>query len=299
MILVSGANGFLGQAICGLFADQAVGIVRAAAPDSAQKQLVCDLSDPSFSEEVLEELKAEKFSCLVHCAGVTPWGTDPNFELDLVMAKNALTICKKLGVPKLVFTSGWIVYDVNASAPYKEDSTPLQPSTDYGKSKLATENYLKENAGDITVVNLRLASIYGPGQTTAGLIPNLVKTALSGQSISINSKETKRDYLYIDDLLNVIKNVEQLELTENLDLNVGSGQSLRIIDVANAVQATVVEKYDIAIDVELKEPLSEGVPADNTLDITKAQELALLERTTDFKTGIAAYIDWAKHEVIS
>lgn len=296
MILLTGGSGFLGQALAGAFNDQAITTARSFATAAEHNKYQLDLLNQQQVETLAAALKDQKISHLIHAAAVTPWASNPDFSQDLVMAQSALSLAESLHIPYLVFISGWVVYDNQSLAPYSEADTPCNPSTPYGLSKLSVENYLKEHAKSTTVINLRLASVFGPGQTTPGLIPNLVKSVLRGEDIELNSKITKRDYLYIDDLVRVVKQLTSIDFAEHTDLNIGSGQSVSVQAVAETIQTEGAVITGRHVELTFASPLSEASPIDNQVSIEKAQSIGLSAPTTPFNVGIGQYMKWVHDE---
>lgn len=298
MILISGASGFLGKAIANSMPKSSKGIVRQHMPNSIFEQIELDITDVNQVDAFIAKEKNSTSlpEAFIHCAAITPWGANPDYSQDIKMAKNVLRLCHFLKINKLIFISGWVVYDNTSSPPYNEANTPLLPSTPYGESKKATEIYLKQYSGPIQVLNLRLASIYGPGQNTPGLIPNVSKKALVGGDITLNAKSTKRDYLYIDDFVNTIRALLNTDFSGSEDINVGSGEAISIQEVGETISSAVKKLTTHHPAVLFSEPLNEGIPPDNTLEIEKARTLGLIKQLTPFDEGIKNYINWLKHE---
>lgn len=186
MILLTGGSGFVGKALLAAPGDDAV--VTVGRTPAAHTHVALDLaaaSDEGVAHAVTE-LEPFHPTTLVHCAAITPWSSGaPDFSLDLKIAQRVVELCQKLAIERFIFVSGWNVYDTAALAPYDEAKTPLNPTTDYGRSKLAVEEYLASSLEDTKLISLRAASLYGPGQTTPGLIPNLVGAALRGEPLSL------------------------------------------------------------------------------------------------------------------
>ena len=289
MVIVTGSSGFIGSAITKSLGNQAIPISQSV--KNAPNGYRLDLTNQEQVAKLISSIKNQTISHLIHCAATAPWQKDPDFSLDLKMAKNVAEICTELQIENLIFVSGWVVYDVKAKTPITETSR-LAPSTPYGKSKLAAENYFKKTLPQTTVLNLRLASVYGPGQSASGLIPNLVKAALSKGVISINSLQTKRDYLYIDDLIKIIAAALVLKIEDNLDINIGSGHSVDVQQVAEFTKDIFFAELHKDIEVRVNQPISESVPIDNELSIAMAKKLKLITNTTNLKVGLKQYIKW-------
>lgn len=290
-VLVSGSSGFIGRALMAASDSHMIGLQRSDKHTSSNI-IQCDLTSSSSVESALKKLQPDTISCLVHAAGVTPWSVSPDYFTDIKMAKSALLICERLNIPQLIFISGWNVYEMNSNPPFKE-TTNLAPMDVYGKSKLAVEEYLTKNAKGTRVLTLRTASVYGPGQTSPGLITNLVKSAMNSHELHIKSADTRRDYIYIDDLINTI--VKLTKIPSSGALNIGSGHSVSVLQVAESIKEILRKRFDVNI---ISTSTEGPVIKDNLLDISKAKDLGVLKQQVSLEEGLKDYIEWVSNENI-
>lgn len=294
MILITGGSGFVGSALAQAFTDDCITVGRTSVPDRSN-HIAVDLLSPDALQQIQSSLRGAVIDSVIHAAAVTPWSESSSYHDDLVMADVVGAFCKLNNVPKLLYLSGWVVYAPDAAVPYTENS-PLGPVSDYGKSKLAVENRLVSLVDSGTLTSIRAASIYGPGQRSPGLISNLCLSARTGV-MAPQSVLTKRDYIYIDDF---VAAMQKLQETTDLPpaLNVGSGASVSVLDVAKVIQQAYTSHYHQAVTInEPKSPI-ESTPIDNQLDISLAQSLGIIAGGVSFDTGITKYIEWAKDEHI-
>ncbi len=292
MILVTGASGFIGKALIEGLGDRALGLQRTSVADNPYI-FECDLTDENSVSTTIENLKDFQISHIVHTAAVTPWSKDLDFSQDLTMAESVRRLCVELEVPNLIFISGWNVYDMTQGQPPFSEDTPVNPLDDYAKSKYSVEQYFERSSGDTTCLFLRTATIYGAGQVSSGLIPNLVDAADHKSELILKSLHTKRDYLYISDLVASIVSLVDSEKLEGGILNIGSGKSLSVLEVAETIQSIWQEKYHTVVEIKHEE-LQDSIPLDNQLNIQKARSLGLLRETRSFKDGLLDYVEWKK-----
>jgi nucleoside-diphosphate-sugar epimerase len=290
--LVTGANGFIGSSIVTEYGDEAIALSRHATDIAGKSQIVCDISQPGSASSLIEQLRPYEITEVIHTAAVTPWATEPDFSIDLIMAETLSEVCNTLQVPRLVFLSGWIVYDMTEGQPPFGEDTPLGPTTPYGQSKLAVERYFTEHLQDTVFVAARLASVYGPGQTSAGLIPNFVAAALEGKELLVASRETRRDYLYIDDLTTALQQLSTQPVTEHTAINIGSGTSVTVLEVAQTIAQLCNSLYKQQVPIVRPTPATEATPRNNQLDITKARSLGALDSPTALQNGLRTFVQW-------
>ena len=294
-VIVTGASGFIGGALMTGFGEKAIGIKRSADGDNFIK---ADLTLLDDADRIVKELEGFEYKYLIHTAAATPWSNDTTKHADIDMAKSVVYICEHLKIPHLIFLSGWNVYDINAPVPVTE-ACIVNPVTEYGKNKLEVERYLKDNLVDTKLLILRLASIYGPGQTSKGLIPNLVSTGLSEGTIELSSATTRRDYLYIDDLVLAIMSItNKSDLNQNDVINIGSGESVSAQCVAELVKDILDSKYRKHLAIHSENDPTNSLPVDNALDISKAERRGVAIPETPLRFGLERYIDWSENENI-
>ena len=77
------------------------------------------------------------------------------------------------------------------------------PTTVYGKSKLAGTRWLTHCCQEFHIKGLtsRLFTIYGPGEHRGRLLPSLMEAALSGKPLSLSAGTQKKDFTYVNDVV--------------------------------------------------------------------------------------------------
>lgn len=148
-------------------------------------------------------------------------------------------------------------------------------TSNYALSKKQFRDWLQlySNLKMIKVINLQLDHFYGPGTNTSNFITSMIQKMLVNEtSISLTRAEQNRDFLYIDDLLDVYDMMLEKQTQFNYfeEFNVGTGinsnlkQILEFIKV-NTKSSSVLE-YG-AISYRQNELM------DSNNDITKLKEL--------------------------
>src|SRR5215471_2029077 len=126
----------------------------------------------------------------------------------------------------ILLSSGGTVYDPADDPPYSEDS-PVRATTAYARAKLELERALLDSrlpAGRKLVV--RAANAYGPGQPARrgqGVIAYWLNAVRRGDPpVLLGDRETVRDYVYIEDLVDALITVHETAAAVPPVLNVGS-----------------------------------------------------------------------------
>ena len=157
------------------------------------------------------------------------------FDVNVNGTENILKLAKEYGF-KIVYASSSSVYGNPKSVPIKEDDdrNPLNP---YAKTKLEDE-LLAEKYSEmgVHIIGLRYFNIFGRRQSKeyAGVIKLFLEKIQQNKAPIINGDGSQtRDFVYIEDVVKA--NI--LAMDSNIKykfLNVGTGFSISILDLANA-----------------------------------------------------------------
>ena len=162
-ILVTGANGQLGRAICELYTgNPEVEIIKT---DVAE----LDITDVAATVAMIEEVKPY---AIINCAAHTnvnacETDVDNAYKINAIGPRNLSIAAAKTGA-KMVHVSTDYVFEGNGTVPYTEfdDKNPLGM---YGKTKLEGEKFVQQFTDKFFII--RTAWLYGDGK-------NFVKTML-------------------------------------------------------------------------------------------------------------------------
>lgn len=167
------------------------------------------------------------------------------------------------GVRRFVFTSSREVYGQPVSLPVAEEAQ-LAPKNGYGASKAAGEMLCRMGAAraGLEMVTLRLANVYGPGDT-GRVIPLWLDRAERGEDLLIYGGNQVLDFIWIGDTVDALlraalapRNLfaaagilpdENIEQGFFVTLNVGTGRGTSIRTLAERIRA--VTGHDVGIRV--------------------------------------------------
>jgi nucleoside-diphosphate-sugar epimerase len=211
-ILVTGANGFLGQAVStSLLADghEVYGAIRGdhLLPEGVHPRRIASLGPNADWHEELEDIEA-----IVHAAARVHVMDDK--ERDPLTAFRAVNVegTRRLaiqaatrGVKRLVFVSSVKVNgEETFDRPFTEE-TPPAPSDAYGQSKWEAEEMLRHVAADtgLEIVILRPPLIYGPG-VKANLLA-LLKAVDQGWPLPLGKVENRRSLIGVDNFCEAVR----------------------------------------------------------------------------------------------
>ena len=171
MILVTGANGFIGSQICRLLSARGYALLaidRHFASSQPYPQFSGDIGSPDFLSEVM---RTGPFEAIIHLAAVlnTASREQPNeaLRVNIGSSLTLLQLAVQFKVQKFLFGSSISVYGPKPFAEYGEvsEDQPAAPNTIYGVSKryveLAGQDY--HDQGAFQFVAVRIAMVVGPG----------------------------------------------------------------------------------------------------------------------------------------
>jgi len=167
---------------------------------------------------------------------------------------------------KVVYASSSSVYGHQNVVPILEDfdKKPINP---YGKTKLEDEDLAeKYTKQGVNIIGLRYFNIFGKGQTLeyAGVIIKFLDRIRDGKSpIIFGTGSQIRDFIHVEDVTNANLMAMTSKVT-NLHVNVGTGNSISILDLANMM--IKISKLDLK--PIMSEPLEgdiEKSQSDNSL----------------------------------
>jgi len=245
-----------------------------------------DLVDDIFADRSIEVVfhKAAK-------AGVRPSVEAPREynENNVTGLINVLKTANDNGVERLINASSSSVYGIPEYLPYDEEH-PNSPKSPYAVTKLANEHYCNvfNDLYNISTINLRYFTVYGPRMRPNMAISNFVSRCLNGEPpVIYGDGEQTRDFTYIDDVVDA-----NLELLDSSDvdgetMNIGSTDRISIRELAEYV----VEYTGSDIDVIYEE----GKDADarhTHADVSKASECIGYDPNVNIREGVSAFIDW-------
>jgi nucleoside-diphosphate-sugar epimerase/sulfatase maturation enzyme AslB (radical SAM superfamily) len=256
-ILVTGSKGFIGRSLCRRLTNLNYSLFEL----NSENDGVC-------LEDNLTVFADQGIRHVFHLAGKTfiPESWDkPSlyFNVNTVGTQNVLEFCRKSG-SSLTFISSYL-YGVPDRLPIDE-TAPLQRHSPYANSKFLAEELCRFYANEFGVpcTILRPFNVFGPGQSKDMLIPQIVEQVLAGCEIRVKDLTPRRDYLYVEDLVDVIL----LSYPANKDLaiyNVGSGVSYSVRDIVDMVQRIAGTSLAVHSSNEFRRNEIPDVRADSSL----------------------------------
>jgi UDP-glucose 4-epimerase len=199
-------------------------------------------------------------------------------------------------VKRFIFASSAAVYGETTSPQKREDVTST-PTSPYGVSKLAAENYVKvfHKVYGLETVSLRYFNVYGARQSFdiqnayGGVITIFTNRLLRNlPPIIYGDGEQTRDFVYIEDVVQANMLALRSKNCVGEVLNIGTGTTVSVNQVANTLK-------EILKRTDLKNIYTDPQPVDirhGYADISKANKILCYDPKFLFKEGLIKHVNW-------
>jgi UDP-glucose 4-epimerase len=268
--LVTGATGFLGQAMLPLLAQRGE-VVALHRPGSEAPQadgvrwVKQDLTGP------LDADLPDKIDAVFHLAQSRRYREFPDGALDVMEINTMATTrlldyCRRAGGETFVYASSGAV---NGAGPKPiEESDPPAPPNLYAVSKRAGERVVEQFRSIMRAHSLRYFFIYGPGQQGM-MMPGIMQRIAAGQEVQLAGTDgIAINPVYVQDAARAT--VAALDLSDSATINVAGPETVTVRQIAGVIGdelgvqpsfANVPEQADFVASIEL---MSKLLPAPTT-----------------------------------
>ena len=268
-----------------------------------------DLADRQGMETLFSEQKFDRVIHLAAQAGVRYSIENPMAYIDsnLVGMATILEGCRHNKVQHLVYASSSSVYGMNEKMPFSTDDAVDHPVSLYAATKKSNElmAHSYSHLYDLPTTGLRFFTVYGPWGRP-DMAPFLFTDAiLNDREIKVfNHGKMKRDFTYIDDIVEGIvriQNVVPVRNAENPNTSPASSKApYKVFNIGNnepIALMTFIEAIEKAANKEATKnymPMQAGdVPA-TFADIDSLKAEVGFKPDTNIEFGMQQFVDWFK-----
>ena len=251
-ILITGVAGFIGYHLARKIKGEIIGIdnLNDYYSVSLKKQRLkelqmlknfnffkVDISDKETLNAIFKIYRPELVINLAGQAGVRYSSENPTayIKTNLEGFFNVIECCKKYNVSHLVYASSSSVYG-NAERPCKE-TDELSPKSLYAVTKSFNEQLA--NTYDINTTGLRFFTVYGESGRPDMFISKLIN---ADQITLYGNGELKRDFTYIDDIIDGIIKATRPSEEKHRIYNLGNSNPVTINEVVDIVEELTGKK---------------------------------------------------------
>ncbi len=293
-VLILGSEGFLGSHLANYFVSKnylVTGCDKRAPAQSSYEFILHTGFD--FNHAVLFDKK--KYDVCINAAGngdIQRSVIDPLFDYhsNVTETKEILETISKFGFGcKYIHLSSAAVYGNPVSLPVSETAL-IAPVSPYGKHKYEAElichTFFKHNS--IPLIILRPFSLFGPGLKKQLFWDVYQKYKINQHKIDLWGEGTEtRDYLFIDDFINIADHLIENATYSAEIYNIGSGIQRTIKEVVNLF----FNKFSIRPELHFMKNVKEENPLHWQADIKKIMSLGCKE-FTDFEKSLTMTSKW-------
>ena len=277
-------------------------------PAIKRANIASHLADPNFKlvaadireYEALKSIFRESaFDCIVHLAARA--GVWPSLKEPLLYVKtningtmNLLELARENEVRHFVFGSSSSVYGENKKVPFSEDDPIFRPISPYAATKAAGELICHpySHLHGMRIVCLRFFTVYGARQRPDLAIHKFAKLITAGQAIPVfGDGTTRRDYTYIDDIIQGVRAAIDYDRTNYEVINLGESRTVELRELISLLENELGRRAEID-----RQPTQPGDVPQTYADISKARRLLNYNPQTPIESGIKKFVQWFQIE---
>lgn len=288
-------------------------------PESSWKFIKGSIADKALINEIFETYKPSVVVNLAAQAGVRYSITNPDvyIESNLIGFYNILEACRhsydngQTGVEHLVYASSSSVYGSNKKVPYSTEDKVDNPVSLYAATKKSNEllAHAYSKLYNIPSTGLRFFTVYGPAGRPDMAYFGFTNKLRNNETIYIfNYGNCKRDFTYVDDIVEGIKRVMQATPEKKLGedglpippyavYNIGNNHPENLLEFVDILQQELIrakvlpEDYDFESHKKLVPMQLGDVPV--TYADTSALEADFgFKPSTSLREGLRKFAEW-------
>src|SRR5436190_13340824 len=307
-ILVTGGAGFIGSHLVERLLAEGHGVailddfndfydpkIKRANISALAKDVAVHDVDLRDAEKVTSMFRSEKFDAIYHLAaraGVRPSIQQPQLYYDTNVAGtlHLLEGAQTSGVERFIFASSSSVYGAAKKVPFSEEEHLTQTLSPYAATKIAGEFLCStySHLYKLRIVALRYFTVCGARQRPDLAIHQFTRKISAGEPIDqFGDGTTRRDYTYIDDIIQGVMAAFDYNGPLYDLFNLGESETIQLKDLIAAIEKTVGKKAEIN-----QLPEQPGDVPLTCADISKARKLLNYNPTTPLSVGLPKFVDW-------
>ena len=270
-----------------------------------------DLQDKISLEDIFKKHKITHVVNLAAQAGVRYSLKNPYayIESNITGFLNILELSRIFEIEHLLYASSSSVYGGNIKMPFSEDHGVDHPVSMYAVTKRSNElmAHSYSHLFNLPTTGLRFFTVYGPWGRPDMALYLFTKAIIENKPIEVfNHGKMKRDFTYIDDIIEGVNKLINYPPSNNLkknDISYSPAESwgpFRILNIGNSNPSNL-EDYIEAIEKAIGKkaikkmlPIQPGDVEYTYADTTKLENCLNYKPKTKIKDGIFKFVEWYK-----
>lgn len=280
-----------------------------------------NIADKTMIDSIFKNYKPDIVVNLAAQAGVRYSISNPDayIESNLIGFYNILEACRHSyddgakGVDHLVYASSSSVYGSNKKVPYSTDDKVDNPVSLYAATKKSNElmAHAYSKLYNIPSTGLRFFTVYGPAGRPDMAYFGFTNKLREGKTIEIfNYGNCKRDFTYVDDIVEGVKHVIQkppvrkngedgLPIPPYAVYNIGNSSPENLLEFVDILQQELIragvlpEDYDFEAHKKLV-PMQPGDVSVTYADTMPLERDFGFKPSTSLREGLRKFAEWYK-----
>lgn len=280
-----------------------------------------DIADRSLIENIFATYHPDIVVNLAAQAGVRYSITNPDAYINsnIIGFYNILEACRhsydggEKGVEHLVYASSSSVYGSNKKVPYSTDDKVDNPVSLYAATKKSNElmAHAYSKLYNIPSTGLRFFTVYGPAGRPDMAYFGFTNKLIKGEKIQIfNYGNCKRDFTYVDDIVEGVKRVMQtpperkngedgLPIPPYAVYNIGNQNPENLLDFVDILQQELLRAGVLPADYNFEEhkelvPMQPGDVPVTYADTSTLERDFGFKPSTSLREGLRKFAEWYK-----
>ena len=316
-VIITGGSGFIGSNVAKLFVESGFNVINI----DRKKREIPGVTQYPFeidNKQVKGIVELIKPHAVIHIAAnnsvpqsvVDPM---PTYTDNVLQTISLLNTCVGAGVPNFIYASSSSVYGTSNENPLgpKAEDDPTEPINPYGRTKLISENIIKDyaNVYGFNYANLRLFNVAGSNAGKNGyqkdplvhVLPILTQAGLLEEKFTINGEDYDtpdgtcvRDYTHVNDVARAFLSTAywMFDQNDSITLNIGNNDPVSMKGLVGAVENAL----DTTIEVEYADARA-GDMTKTFANIDKARTILGWEPTNSIQQIVEDEIKWQKTKI--
>jgi len=293
-IFITGGGGFIGRHLAKYLLNNNFEITIFDDLSNSTQDMIESIGKVNFVKGDIRDYELLKKSMknhelVIHLAAKTSVSDSNEYQENVMDVNvsgslNVLKSCKNCNISKFIAISSAAVYGEGIEIKPHDESTPTNPISVYGKSKLEMENAIMEmsKTSNLDSVIFRLFNVYGEGQSDdfAGVIKKFVNSARQNIPVLIYGKgDQTRDLIHVNEYIS--KAIKNIKGKKGEIYNIGTGKAISIkqltVDIFSIFKKKLIVNY--------AEPIKGDIKFGNST-IDKAEKMLGYSPKIELKDGI-------------
>ena len=295
-ILITGGAGYIGSRLYTTLENEGHEMISLSKEKSQQKNVIYqDLSTLKKEDSLLKDV-----NIVIHLASILNIDEMINNPAETIKnnVDSTLNILENIRVNnpscRIIFASTEKVYG-NPNLDSVKEETRIDPLEPYSYSKAASEMLIRmyNNIYDIPYTITRVSNVFGPKQRGKTFIPSIIKRLSENPEIKVGNMFAKRNFVYIEDLVEFLRMIIKNEKAINNTYNI-SAFNASIQEVGDKILELAKEKTGEDYHFTKDENLARTKSAETKhyeLDCTKARKELNWKPKYGLEEGLIKMVD--------